>query len=241
VPSISADTLVRLRSGAVYQGELVERIPGDHVTLRLVTGEIKRIGDEELAAVEETRSAGHGVPVELQPVQVDLQSTRPEAALIRIASLSGGLDGRFNGSLGGQVEGRRECVAPCGLAVAPGRFIIGGPGLRPSEAFELTGRNRKVRVDAEPGSESRMTGGIVLTGIAVLSGLVGFAMLEVAAEGSYDDGSRGAYPDTSSRHPVPAAVLPVSLVLLGLGAVLGIVGVSMAANSQTKVDLTPVP
>src|SRR4051794_27537958 len=105
-PVITADTLVRLRSGAVFQGELVERIPGDHITLRLVTGEIKRIADDEVSAVEETRAPVPKTPPELQPVQVDLQSTRPEAALIRIATSPGGFDGRFNGSLGGSVEGR---------------------------------------------------------------------------------------------------------------------------------------
>jgi hypothetical protein len=39
---------VVLKSGAVYQGELVEKVPGDHLTLKLATGEIKNFGWNEL-------------------------------------------------------------------------------------------------------------------------------------------------------------------------------------------------
>jgi hypothetical protein len=237
-PPVSVDTLVRLRSGAVYQGELVERVPGDHITLRLVTGEIKRLGDAEVSAVEDTRGARPKPPEgEARTVRVDLQSTRPEAALVRIAARPGGLDGNFNGSLAGSSEGQLVCVAPCGLAVAPGRFVVGGPGLRQSEVFELTGRNPGVRIAADPGTEGKLTGGIVLAGLGALSGLVGLGMIEVSAIDGYDRYDDGY----TSRQRAPSQLLPVGLALLGLGAVVGVIGVVMAANSQTKVELAPLP
>ena len=37
-----AGETVRLRDGSTFQGELVEKVPGDRVTIRLATGEIKR-------------------------------------------------------------------------------------------------------------------------------------------------------------------------------------------------------
>ncbi|HEX2570778.1 MAG TPA: hypothetical protein VH877_14570 [Polyangia bacterium] len=40
---------VQLQNGNVYSGELVEWIPGDHVTLRLITGEIRRIAWTDLS------------------------------------------------------------------------------------------------------------------------------------------------------------------------------------------------
>jgi hypothetical protein len=233
---VAVDTLVRLRSGAVYQGELVERVPGDHITLRLVTGEIKRLGDAEIAAVEDRRGLALRPPdAEPGSVKVDLQSPRPETALIRISTRPGGLDGNFNGSLAGNSEGQRVCLAPCGLAVAPGRFVVGGLGLRQSEAFELTGRNPSVRIVADPGTEGRLTGGIVLAGLGALTGLVGLGMLGASTADRYDDGH------TTSRQQLPSELLPVSLVLLGVGVVVAGIGVTMAAGSQTKVELGPTP
>jgi hypothetical protein len=39
---------VKLKNGAEYRGELVERVPGDHVTIKLATGEVKRFEWAEL-------------------------------------------------------------------------------------------------------------------------------------------------------------------------------------------------
>lgn len=40
--------LVKLRSGTTLQGELVEDVPGDHVTIRLATGEIRTVSARDL-------------------------------------------------------------------------------------------------------------------------------------------------------------------------------------------------
>ena len=40
---------IQLQNGTIYSGELVEWVPGDHVTLQLVTGEIRRIPWTDLA------------------------------------------------------------------------------------------------------------------------------------------------------------------------------------------------
>lgn len=52
LPASAAVTeAVTLTDGSMYQGELVEKVPGDHLTLRLATGEIKRFDWPEIASI----------------------------------------------------------------------------------------------------------------------------------------------------------------------------------------------
>lgn len=45
------DEVVELRSGDRYRGALIERVVGDHVTIRLATGDIKRFSWSEVRSV----------------------------------------------------------------------------------------------------------------------------------------------------------------------------------------------
>ena len=60
-PAARARTLrevVTLVDGSTYQGELVEKVPGDHVTLQLATGEIKRFEWSQLASAIDESATG---------------------------------------------------------------------------------------------------------------------------------------------------------------------------------------
>jgi hypothetical protein len=54
---------VQLQNGTIYSGELVEWVPEDHVTLRLITGEIHRIPWSELALQPQQPPPGAPPPV----------------------------------------------------------------------------------------------------------------------------------------------------------------------------------
>ena len=43
---------VSLRNGGVVRGALVEKVPGDHITLKLATGEIRTIPWQDIAESE---------------------------------------------------------------------------------------------------------------------------------------------------------------------------------------------
>jgi hypothetical protein len=47
-----AEEIVVLNDGSTYQGKLVEKVPGDHVTIKLATGEVKRF---DWSAIASTR------------------------------------------------------------------------------------------------------------------------------------------------------------------------------------------
>jgi hypothetical protein len=77
---------VELRDGTILQGELVEKVPGDHVTLKLATGEVRRI---EQGAIAEPRPKG---PDSLAPprdpgVPVSIQSDRPGTTLMHAEAI----------------------------------------------------------------------------------------------------------------------------------------------------------
>ncbi|MFI5298377.1 MAG: hypothetical protein ACHREM_09785 [Polyangiales bacterium] len=67
--------VVRLRNGASVQGELVENYPGDHVTLRLATGEIRTI----VAADIDTTSGSASPAVTITTVTVGDATTHAHA------------------------------------------------------------------------------------------------------------------------------------------------------------------
>ncbi len=52
LPAAAAVTeAVTLTNGSMYQGELVEKVPGDHLPLRLATGEVKRFDWAQIASI----------------------------------------------------------------------------------------------------------------------------------------------------------------------------------------------
>jgi hypothetical protein len=60
--------LVELKDGSSYQGDLVEKVPSDHVTIKLATGEIKRFDWSSIASTREGASAPQAIPAGELPV-----------------------------------------------------------------------------------------------------------------------------------------------------------------------------
>ena len=80
--------MVRLKDGSTYQGELVEKVMGDHVTLKLATGDIKRFTWDQLqftttqapAPVAEEPPPSGGPPPFPPTPQLQTPLAPPEAA-----------------------------------------------------------------------------------------------------------------------------------------------------------------
>jgi hypothetical protein len=193
-PSVP-DTVVTTRGGAVYQGVLVENVPGDHVTIQSADGKIHSFPSAGVAAI---RGVGAGRPPVPAPadarspnVLVDLSSADPGARLVQM-SVSGG---------GVAAPNPEICGPPCGVRVAPGNYVVAGNGILPSPLFELPESAGHVRVSAETVTYDQRTTGIILSaggGITAASvglplWLMGAAMEDFEGNSSFDGpGSSGS-------------------------------------------------
>jgi hypothetical protein len=153
-------------------------------------------------------------------VWVTVAADQPGAVLVRHVAAPG-LDtaGGFQGQVG-QTTRVPVCKAPCGMYVPAGAtYAVGGTGYRQSPGFELTGRYPRVKVAARMGTENGLIGGIVLAAAGGFVGLVGLALVPVG------------FIEDSNGLKVAGGVA------FGAGLAGLITGISMAAGSETKIEV----
>ncbi len=187
----SADEQVRMRDGSVFQGELVERIPGDHVTIRLATGEFRRLPWSDVVS-ESAVEPPSELPMRAAPrgpvVHVAVTANREGATLLRIAAV------------GQELGWRRRaifelydpvCTAPCEADVpARGRYRVRGDGMVQSAAFHLPQGEPRVGLQVNGGSLAGVVLGVVMMGVGITAmGIGGVFMLVGASERAPNDGS----------------------------------------------------
>ena len=189
---VAPDTVVRLKSGAVYQGVLVESVPGDHVTIQLADGNVKRFGSGAVASIrslgQRVEEDGPGALVAAShaaaardeddanaapaTVDVSLSSTNRDARLFQIAVAGApGAESRLT------TTKREVCGPPCARDLPPGTYQIVGKDLEPSRIFDLETSVPHVKITTDPVLSSRKsTGKALLIGSGVV-GSVGLPLL----------------------------------------------------------------
>ncbi len=201
--------------GAVFHGELVEKLPGQYVTLRLATGEFRKIAWAAIARIQQhapragasTGSAG-GVKT-----LVRFDASNPDAALEK-----------YVGSW------QEVCLAPCeGEISEDGAYRIGGKGIRVSEPFTLPHGARRVVVHASVGTDGRSALGAILAiggGVGAYIGALAwlFSLGTVGDQGGRDGSSSGR---TTGE------------VFLVGGLAVGITGFVILMNNGTDVSVNP--
>jgi hypothetical protein len=243
----SARRLLSLRDGSLYNGELVEKVPGDHITLKLVTGEIRRFEWREIAEVPPPEPATPSPPgatpaaptppaspprtINAPPASValrngtvvQLQTDDPEAALYRQAGVSMVSGGRY---VGMREFWNKVCKSPCGQSVDPdGLYSIRGINVAPSPAFMLP-RLSFVSIDATtaPGGP-KVAGGVFTTLGAVGAGAGLFiAALGAASPSSWPAGQKQSWEIGGA-------------IGLGVGIAVLVGGFSLLAQEPTKVRI----
>jgi hypothetical protein len=180
-PVIPHDS-VTLRNGAIYSGEIVEKVPGDHETLKLATGEVKRF--EWADIVPAAPPAPPAPPPPPPPVAVPTPAA-PPARQVRVRldadnvntqlEAYGGVDlvADGNGRVYEQEEGIPVCTAPCDKPLTGGRYRVNGPGIVPSGWFDLPVNADSVVLHAKTSSQVAMTLGVLMTATSVGVGVGG--------------------------------------------------------------------
>jgi hypothetical protein len=227
------DTAVTTRDGAAYQGVLVEQIPGDHVTIQTADGKIHTFAASQVvsvrplgphAAVEPiVRVTGSG-----GGVLVDLATTDPNARLVQLF-VSGGAPAAANPEI---------CGPPCGVAVPPGTYVVGGAGIVPSAPFSLLETPQHVRVTSDPVTIHHRDSSIILAaggGIGAVSVGLPLWLSGVLIESAENDQS--TFNSSSSTPHIGTVVKWTGLVLTGACLAAALVGlVTYQSETTARVD-----
>ena len=177
---------VTLRNGNLYRGALVERVPGDHVTLRMASGEVKLFSWGDLAPAEAPAPA----PIVVAPPLANLEAPGVLVTLaggdgVHLERVTGtetggawGGSGWGGSGWGGSGRGTVNvlygavCEAPCNVRVDSSYvYRVAGPGYTSTRTFQISGD--AVRIDAHMGSMAQRVFGWVLLGAGLGVGTVG--------------------------------------------------------------------
>jgi hypothetical protein len=198
-------------NGALFRGELIEKWPNSHVTLRLPTGEYRRVPWQYISRV-----SSDAIAAPTATTRVLFRSEHEAATLQRLEPAGTWFD---------------VCRTPCaGVVAARGVYRVSGEGLRDSEPFTLTGRGQAVAIrTTRVGTRSSS----VLGGILAIGGgsaaYVGLILLGTHA-------STGAGHDPPEEDDWEGAGETGAVMLLG-GTAAAIVGLVTLLRNKTDVEL----
>jgi hypothetical protein len=171
---------VWLKNGGFLRGALVELAPGDHLTVQLVTGEIRRSPWSDVdrtsrsdappasgsAAPASSSAAPTASSSAVVPAARPLASSAPVASSAAPAALRGHANVRVLSETRGvalesrpkleQSPWREVCRAPCGVPILVDgyEFRAAGEGITPSNPFRIDGEGT-VRVAVRAGNVHR--------------------------------------------------------------------------------------
>ena len=215
-PAAAVQVTVVTTDGAVFRGELIEKWPHRHVTVRLSTGEYRRILWQYIARL----TSGADTPVNAT-TQVFFRSEDSDATLQRIDSGGTWFD---------------VCRTPCaGRVASRGVYRVSGDGLRGSEPFTLSRHGPYVSIETtRVGTQGRSAlGGIMAIG----GGVVAYAGLLVLAASFPSNQAEGWHEETGSDDDWDEDSRGVATIMLLGGTAVGIVGLVTLLRNKTDVQL----
>ncbi|MCS6900897.1 MAG: hypothetical protein RMJ98_15035 [Myxococcales bacterium] len=219
---------VWLKNGGFVRGTLVELVPGEHVTVQLVTGEIRKIPAREIDRMHTSAASPMAQPSAAPsslasaplPVPVPTPTGMASTVTLRVVAPAG---------VEIQERPRLEkgpwgtlCLAPCDqtILVIDREFRAGGPNVHPSHTFVLEPGERPVRVEVNPGRADLHRWG-------TLAYLVGLPVTLVGGVGI------GIDLGTNLKHN--ETIGTIGLVTVMLGGALLISSLPLLYAGQTRV------
>jgi hypothetical protein len=228
---------VTLTDGSSFRGELVERIVGDHVTIKLATGEIRII---PWAAIR----PDHQRPAPPAPPPqgtVELMSNKDHTVLQRLVSTGTGYGYAGSRAVAIAIEQYEPiCTAPCTANYDPnGTYVVAGDGVTPSDKFHIPSQGgAPVKLHVDAGSATARAWG--LTGL--YTGILGLIMggtfialgsiFEPDPQSPLYSGDPAAFQDDQNR---AQTFRTVGFVSIGVGVAAMAFGIWGIASSGTEV------
>jgi len=127
------------KDGAEYRGELVERVPNDHVTIKEATGDVKRFAWADVTEVRAGEGKVEKKDDEARPPQVRLVvDGEPGVLLERRQTEAEGWNATIWPGYAYVETWEVACVAPCKTVVdAASTYRVNGGGVAASRNFSL--------------------------------------------------------------------------------------------------------
>jgi hypothetical protein len=237
-PVFMPDTSVRLKDGSLFQGVLVEQAPGDHITIQLADGSVRRFPAADVTLVrnlheqEHEPAAGPGlaraVATQGRPITVDIVSTDPNARLWQLSLASD----RARGALPTYTN-LEVCDLPCGRSVPAGSYMISGYKIQQSASFDLDPATPHVRIVTDPVSTDRRHAAMFFGAGAVGLGGLGGTFLLYGFLLHPDSTDPNAAGFNSFDHKLNVA----GAAMLGLGLVSGVIAAILYfKDTQVRVE-----
>ncbi|HUB08852.1 MAG TPA: hypothetical protein VMB50_17725 [Myxococcales bacterium] len=246
---------VTLRNGAIYSGQIVEKVPGDHETLKLATGRIQRIAWSDIVQLppRQPSTLGGTFPsfqsIEMlavppaERVLVRLDSDNPHATLEQLTGQQVVYEG--HGATGVVDFSNTVCTAPCGLDLGrtlmgqPLSYRVGGDGVATSDWFSLPDSPGQLELHAKTGSAAGKTWGQVLTWAgAGVAGLGGAALLAGEASRITPPAPPAGCPTCSEpNNDASNAFIAAGVGMLIGGAVMLAAGIPLWVLNRTTVTV----
>ncbi len=226
-----AQERITLADGTVMQGELVEKVPNDHITIKLATGEVRTIRWSALApqmqappppqVVVQAQVAPPPPPPQGPMTHVAIDADEPNVTLSRVMGYG---YVQYGASTGVMANWQTVCVAPCQASVdSTAMYQITGDGVTPSRTFSLpaspNGAPLHLRVHA--GSSGARIGAAWLLLGGITFALTGSILAVTFAALSSDSNTTGW--------------IVAGLVTTGVGAIMIAAGIPLFLGSGTSV------
>ncbi len=217
-----AEERVTLADGTVMQGELVEKVPGDHITLKLATGEIRTIRWSALAPQMQTPPPQVTIQQPQQPqgplTHVTIDGDAPGISLMRVMGFG---FVQYGSSTGSFASYQTVCVAPCQADIdGTAMYQIAGDGITPSATFSVPQGPTHLHVHG--GSLGARLGGVwlVVGGItlAVTGGIFAGTFAAISTPGQDNTGW-----------------IVGGLITAGVGVIMTAFGIPLFTGSATSV------
>lgn len=159
------EVTVWLKNGGVVRGAVIEVIPGDHTTVQLATGEIRKIPASEIERVGPMKSAAPApTPPPAAPVAPAPSASvsaaaspaprRVETTEVRIVTLGQAVTLQTRPRLD-RGPWSDVCVSPCErqVSVIDREFRVGGAAIASSNTFVMEPGDRPTKIEVNPGKE----------------------------------------------------------------------------------------
>ena len=239
-----ADTeTVHLADGSVFAGDLVEKVPGDHVTIKLATGEVRRFEWSAIApsALVAATPATPTTTTQVAVVQqfptlptrtshVQLTSDTRGTLLVRVDTMPVGPAGWP------QSRESPVCYAPCSADVdANASYYVSGYSITQSSRFAVPEGNAALTVHT--GSAGLTIAGAWLIGTGTLALITGAIATPIAfAE------SKSSAIDGWEEFGLSALIGGAVFILVGIPFIVaGRTRVSMGEIDIAKAKVRPLP